>query len=59
MAPTISHQTHAMVSLLLRYNWTAFTIISTSTVQHLDFFSAVESLVKQHNTKNHITRLTR
>ncbi|CAC5378723.1 GRIN2B [Mytilus coruscus] len=59
MAPTISHESNAMVNLLLRYNWTSFTIISTTSVQYLDFFNSIEVLVKEHNENGHITRLSR
>ncbi|XP_060076117.1 glutamate receptor ionotropic, NMDA 2B-like [Ylistrum balloti] len=59
LAPTIYHQCQCMLALLQRYNWTDFAIVTTTTEQHLEFVNSVNTLVKLHNSKQGITRVTR
>ncbi|XP_059165876.1 glutamate receptor ionotropic, NMDA 2B-like [Physella acuta] len=46
LAPTIEHQAMAMASLLERYNWTTFTIITTPVAGHSQFLSSFENIVE-------------
>lgn len=41
LAPSIHHQAHAMLSILVYYNWHAFTIITTKIAGHQDFVETV------------------
>lgn len=47
IAPTIQHQTQAMLKLLTRYNWTDFAVVTTEVAGHQDFIASLRSFVKQ------------
>ncbi|GFO28639.1 ionotropic glutamate receptor nmda 2b, partial [Plakobranchus ocellatus] len=44
MAPTLDHQAHAMVSLLDRYNWTSFSIVTSQVTGASEFVASLEAL---------------
>ncbi|CAL1534217.1 unnamed protein product, partial [Lymnaea stagnalis] len=47
LAPTIEHQAKAMVSMLERYNWTAFTIVTGPVSGSSQFVTSIENMVEQ------------
>ncbi|XP_055875497.1 glutamate receptor ionotropic, NMDA 2B-like [Biomphalaria glabrata] len=47
LAPTIEHQASAMVSMLERYNWTAFTIVTCPVIGSTQFVTALELMVEE------------
>ncbi|XP_021352359.1 glutamate receptor ionotropic, NMDA 2B-like [Mizuhopecten yessoensis] len=49
LSPTLYHEAQVIIELLYRYNWTHFTIVTSSEVNSFDFINAVTSLVKQNN----------
>ncbi|CAG5131967.1 unnamed protein product [Candidula unifasciata] len=51
LAPTIEHQASAIVSLLERYNWTSFSIITSQVGGDAQFVAVVESLVEMRGRK--------
>lgn len=55
-APTVYHQAKAMLQLMEFFNWTHFTIVSSTHTNHFDFISAVKDLVNEKNeqAKKHI-----
>ncbi|ESP03117.1 hypothetical protein LOTGIDRAFT_137890 [Lottia gigantea] len=47
IAPSVFHQTQVMLSLLKRYNWTDFSIVSTTAPGHEEFISSLTAQVKE------------
>ncbi|XP_046372602.1 glutamate receptor ionotropic, NMDA 2A-like isoform X2 [Haliotis rufescens] len=47
IAPTIQHQTQAMLKLLTRYNWTDFAVVTSEVAGHQDFIASIRSFVKR------------
>ncbi|NP_001191485.1 NR2 [Aplysia californica] len=42
LAPTVQHQAQAMVSLLERYNWTAFSVVTSRVAGDVQFLDDIE-----------------
>ncbi|CAG5135588.1 unnamed protein product, partial [Candidula unifasciata] len=51
LAPTIEHQAMAMMSLLERYNWTSFSIVTSQVAGDAQFVAAFETLVEEKNNE--------
>ncbi|KAA0188752.1 hypothetical protein HAZT_HAZT005684 [Hyalella azteca] len=47
LAPSIHHQAHAMLSILVQYQWHAFTIITSQIAGHTDFVETILEKVNQ------------
>lgn len=45
LAPTIEHQTAAMLSILERYKWHQFSVVTSPIAGHDDFIQAVRERV--------------
>ncbi|CAG0885260.1 unnamed protein product [Darwinula stevensoni] len=45
LAPTMEHQTRAMLDVLHRYNWDRFSVITTHIAGHADFIQAIRERV--------------
>ena len=45
LAPTSSHQANAMLSLLKRYSWRQFAIVTSQVAGYNDFIQAVRDAV--------------
>jgi hypothetical protein len=45
LAPSIEHQCGAMLSVLVRYNWHQFAIVTSQIAGHNDFIQAVRDKV--------------
>lgn len=52
LAPTLYHQAKAMLSFMMTFNWTHFTVVSTTEDNNFDFTAALRSLVKKNNDAN-------
>lgn len=52
LAPTLYHQAQAMLKFMMTFNWTHFTVVSTTDDNNFDFTAALRSLVKQNNDVN-------
>ncbi|CAL4171479.1 unnamed protein product [Meganyctiphanes norvegica] len=48
MAPSIHHQVAAMLSILERYEWHAFTIVTSMIAGHTDFVQTIRDQVHQY-----------
>ena len=59
LAPTMYHQCQLMISLLQRYNWTDFSLVTTTESQYLEFINSINKLVEQHNSKRGVTMVNR
>ena len=55
MAPTIYHNAQAILQLLQNFNWTHFTIVTTSDDSYYEFNAAIDQLMKEHEEKKKIT----
>jgi hypothetical protein len=47
MAPSLEHQTAAMLSILERYKWHQFSVVTSQIAGHDDFIQAVRERVMQ------------
>lgn len=47
LAPSASHQASAMLSLLKRYSWRQFTVVTSQVAGHDDFIQAVQDAVSE------------
>lgn len=45
MAPSLEHQVAAMLSILARYNWQQFSVVTSEIAGHDDFVQAVRDRV--------------
>lgn len=51
LAPTIEHQAMAIMSLLERYNWTSFSVVTSQVAGDAQFIAAIENLMEEKNDK--------
>lgn len=51
LAPSIHHQAAAMISILTRYNWHQFAIVTSQIAGHDDFVQAVRDRVQESQFK--------
>ncbi|CAG7721268.1 unnamed protein product [Allacma fusca] len=51
LAPSVTHQAHAMLTLLSRYNWHQFAIVTSQIAGHDDFVQAVRDRVLESEFK--------
>ncbi|XP_076437124.1 glutamate receptor ionotropic, NMDA 2B-like [Babylonia areolata] len=51
IAPTIQHQARAIFSLLQRYNWTQFTVVTTQVAGYQQFLATLKSMA-QHTQRH-------
>nr|XP_053630447.1 glutamate receptor ionotropic, NMDA 2B-like [Cherax quadricarinatus] len=58
MAPSIHHQAAAMLSILVRYQWHAFTIVTSHIAGHTDFVQTVRDQVHQYGDKQDLSKPT-
>ncbi|XP_071522705.1 glutamate receptor ionotropic, NMDA 2B-like [Panulirus ornatus] len=56
MAPSIHHQAAAMLSILARYQWHAFTIVTSHIAGHTDFVQTVRDQVHQYGDKQDLSK---
>nr|APF30038.1 ionotropic glutamate receptor NMDA 2A [Homarus americanus] len=56
MAPSIHHQAAAMLSILVRYQWHAFTIVTSHIAGHTDFVQTVRDQVHQYGDKQDLSK---
>ncbi|XP_042887284.1 glutamate receptor ionotropic, NMDA 2B-like isoform X3 [Penaeus japonicus] len=56
MAPSIHHQAAAMLSILVRYQWHAFTIVTSHIAGHADFVQTVRDQVHQYEDQHDISK---
>nr|XP_027233443.1 glutamate receptor ionotropic, NMDA 2B-like [Penaeus vannamei] len=56
MAPSIHHQAAAMLSILVRYQWHAFTIVTSHIAGHADFVQTVRDQVHQYEDPHDISK---
>lgn len=47
LAPSIEHQTAAMLSILERYKWHQFSVVTSQIAGHDDFIQAVRERVSE------------
>ncbi|XP_061181697.1 glutamate receptor ionotropic, NMDA 2B-like isoform X2 [Saccostrea echinata] len=52
LAPTLYHQAQAMLKFMMTFNWTHFTVVSTTEDNNFDFTAALRTLVKKNNDVN-------
>lgn len=52
LAPTLYHQAQAMLKFMMTFNWTHFTVVSTTDDNNFDFRTALRTLVKKNNDVN-------
>ena len=45
LAPSIEHQVAAMLSILVRYNWQLFSVVTSEIAGHDDFVQSVREKV--------------
>ena len=45
LAPSVHHQAAAIVSLMLRYNWSAFAILTSQIAGHVDFVLSMRTAI--------------
>ena len=45
LAPSLEHQVAAMLSILARYNWQQFSVVTSEIAGHDDFVQAVRDRV--------------
>ncbi|KAJ8317868.1 hypothetical protein KUTeg_002959 [Tegillarca granosa] len=57
MAPTIFHQSRAIIQLMQKYNWTDFTVVTTTSSDDLEFINSIQDIVNRHNNKRSTTRV--
>ncbi|OXA60817.1 Glutamate receptor ionotropic, NMDA 2B [Folsomia candida] len=50
LAPSVKHQAMAMLSILMRYNWHQFAIVTSQIAGHDDFVQAVRDRVLEKET---------
>lgn len=50
LAPSVEHQASAMLSILVRYNWHQFAIVTSQIAGHDDFVQAVRDRVLEKET---------
>jgi len=51
IAPTIHHQCQGIHKILERYNWTEFSIVTTTITSNMDFISCMRDIVKRTSVK--------
>uniref|UniRef100_A0AAN0LJ18 Glutamate ionotropic [NMDA] receptor 2B n=1 Tax=Polyphagotarsonemus latus TaxID=1204166 RepID=A0AAN0LJ18_9ACAR len=52
LAPSVSHQAHAMLSLLRRYSWHSFSVLSTNSTGHEHFVRSLrDQMLTVHDYK--------
>ena len=51
LAPSLEHQVAAMLSILVRYNWQQFSVVTSEIAGHDDFVQAVRDRVA--HMRNH------
>lgn len=51
IAPTVLHQTEAMMALLHRYNWTQFSIVTSLTAGYQDFATSLRTMAKNSQSQ--------
>ena len=51
IAPTIQHQARAIFSLLQRYNWTQFSVVTTQVAGYQQFLASLQTIAR-HSQKN-------
>ncbi|XP_064096629.1 glutamate receptor ionotropic, NMDA 2B-like isoform X2 [Macrobrachium nipponense] len=56
MAPSIHHQAAAMLSILVRYQWHAFTIVTSHIAGHTDFVQTVRDQVHQYGDPQDLSK---
>lgn len=54
LAPSIEHQSAAMLSILERYKWHQFSIVTSQIAGHDDFVQAVRERVNEMQVLKHI-----
>ena len=47
LAPSLEHQVAAMLSILVRYNWQQFSVVTSEIAGHDDFKQAVRDKVAE------------
>ena len=47
LAPTLYHQAQSMLKFMMTFNWTHFTVVSTTEDNNFDFTAALRTLVKR------------
>lgn len=47
LAPSVEHQVAAMLSILVRYNWQQFSVVTSEIAGHDDFKQAVRDKVAE------------
>ncbi|KAL8576689.1 hypothetical protein ACOMHN_025164 [Nucella lapillus] len=55
IAPTIQHQARAIFSLLQRYNWTQFTVVTTQVAGYQQFLATLKSMARDTQRKARVT----
>ena len=45
LAPSLEHQVAAMLSILVRYNWRQFSVVTSAIAGHDDFVQSVRDKV--------------
>ncbi|XP_076458546.1 glutamate receptor ionotropic, NMDA 2B-like [Babylonia areolata] len=55
IAPTIQHQARAIFSLLQRYNWTQFSVVTTRVSGHLQFLSELRDITRATHRHSQVT----
>ena len=45
LAPSLEHQVAAMLSILIRYNWQQFSVVTSEIAGHDDFVQAIRDKV--------------
>ena len=47
IAPTLQHQSRAMLKMLQNYNWSDFSVVTTQAAGHQDFLWALRAVVHE------------
>ena len=55
IAPTIQHQARAIFSLLQRYNWTQFSVVTTQVAGYQQFLATLNTIAKHSQRHAKIT----
>ena len=51
LAPSLEHQVAAMLSILVRYDWRLFSVVTSEIAGHDDFIQAVRDKVAEMKTQ--------
>lgn len=50
LAPTVAHEAEAMLSIMQRYSWHSFSVVSTTLAGHEDFILALRQFMATYNS---------